>query len=65
MSHTETNLRQQIAHLTKQRDELLAALTKCVNQLEIVLPPYGKVHDEHQALICAKAAIKNAKGVDV
>jgi len=37
--------------------ELVMALGNCVTQLEIVLPTNGRVHDERQALIDARALL--------
>lgn len=48
------------ARLISAAPDLLSALKQCLEQLEIVLPASGLVHDERQALINAKAAISKA-----
>ena len=47
--------------LREDNRELLAALEKITKQFEIILSVNGRVHDETQALICARAAIAKAK----
>lgn len=53
---------EQIASMITAAPYLLAALKKCLAQLEIVLPESGRVHDETQAIIDGYAAISKAKG---
>lgn len=44
-----------------QRDACVAALKKCLAQLEILVPDRGMVHDELMAILDARAAIASAE----
>jgi hypothetical protein len=58
----ETENAEANAHLIAAAPDLLAALVKCREQISILLPTTGIVHDERMALACADAAIAKATG---